>query len=134
MKTAAHNDIKAFAQNILGCGCVEDVFKTILFNRTFTVPEISSSLKRIDIGNRLLIYVYDDKDGKALNDLQKLAKHGLNDRNTNGFNRFRLVVLRGIKTAQVNELNRAFSRIAGSDEKMHLHVLDDTAELAFLRD
>lgn len=81
--------IKRFVQETLGCSCPEEVFDKIECE-----TDVSCTWwKRIDVGHRLLIYILDatavsDLTSTVLNAVQK----GVAERNTGGFNHFRLVV------------------------------------------
>ncbi|HOO70867.1 MAG TPA: hypothetical protein PK926_03820 [Spirochaetota bacterium] len=118
------NDIiKYFAVEMLGCGCGNEVFENI---------EVSDDLfgldllrgKRILIGRRLLVYVVLPPDGDAvLGHLEFLMRRGKEDRDRNGYNRFRLVVavedherLAGKAASLVEPMTR-------NDEKLHFHAL-----------
>ena len=56
---ADRQKIKAFVQDVLGCGCAEEVFE-IIDLRQETMA--GTPYDRINIGNRLLIYIFRTDD------------------------------------------------------------------------
>lgn len=112
--------IKAFVQQVLGCGCAEEVFNLIETSQVW-VEDVDCL--RINVGNRLLVYLIDTDDAVLVDsELGNLVARGVEDRDRNGFNRFRLV----IAAERVKQLERnakkAFKAI-GPDDKVHLHVV-----------
>lgn len=53
--------IKAFVQGTLGCGCLEEVFRSIDCKKNVRLNEKVLLNQTIIIGNRLLIYVIDSR-------------------------------------------------------------------------
>jgi hypothetical protein len=118
-----------FVRHTLGCGCPDEVFEHI---RIDTKPEVFIGLPVdyvIDVGGRLLVAVCMTADWRQLQ--QKLAdtvRRAREYRDSNGFNRFRLVVAaEDTQTAQAALQAQFESAIADGDEKMHLHVLAPAA-------
>ncbi|GAB4353330.1 MAG: hypothetical protein Kow006_18380 [Gammaproteobacteria bacterium] len=118
--------VRDFAQNTLGCGCPEEVFATVQRERR-SDPRWGD-LQRIDIGKRLLLYLVDlPMPVPGEEELVALLDRGRRDRDTNGFNRFRLVLFGEMDGKRSGDLNRlAESRFPG-DEKVHLHLLHPSA-------
>ncbi len=116
--------IKEFVRNTLGCNCPEEVFQHIDCRKGVSLDENILSAYEINIGNRLLIFVAGiDKVGSLGSILPKLVQAGINKRDEQKFNRFRLVLL----TAKVNDVEEQASGIFDSlvtDEKVHLHVIN----------
>ena len=53
---AVRDEIKTFVQKTLGCGCPEEVFRHIDWETNAESPE-AGLYSRINIGNRLLVYI-----------------------------------------------------------------------------
>lgn len=114
--------IKAFVLYTLGCGCPEEVFQHIEYQSGINHNGITL-LYKINVGNRLLVYVFPVATSDSLNELlPKIVDIGKRERDCSGFNRFRLVV-----AADDGEAIRAIAEdlFEGiqKDEKIHLHVL-----------
>ena len=113
--------IISFVRETLGCQCPQEVFEHIDIAHN---PERDIKL-RINVGGRLLIYVEEIEDPDSPDDtLEKLIRAGIEERDSTGLNRFRLVVpvedLKSIK----DTLMEKFDAIRRGDEKAHLHVLE----------
>jgi hypothetical protein len=116
--------IKTFVQQTLGCGCPEEVFKLIDCQFNIKLNNEAILRNKINIGNRLLIYVLEvNNTGPLKNILPFLVKSGKTERDNLKFNRFRLVLI----TDRVEEIIRTAESIFAAinkDEKVHLHVVD----------
>lgn len=117
-----NENITTFAQRILGCGCPEEVFHYIECQCDIKIKDLAVK-NRINIGNRLLIYVAEVNESDSVSRiLPLLCDAGKKDRDSSGFNRFRLVlavdILDDIKQAAEDTFNAI-----NKDEKMHLHVI-----------
>jgi hypothetical protein len=120
-----HGDTEAirhFVRDTLGCGCPDDVFSSIQMRPLGTADHADPGL-RLLIGDRLLIYLYRATGGAALPArVAELARTGLEDRDANSLNRFRLV----IHSQQENlgdqgSAAAAFHEAVGQDDRAHLH-------------
>ena len=117
-----NENITAFAQRVLGCGCPEEVFRNIDCQCDIKINDISVK-NRINIGNRLLIYVAEVSKSESVNRiLPLLCDAGKKDRDSLGFNRFRLVLAADILDDIKQSAEDTFNAI-NKDEKMHLHVI-----------
>ncbi len=115
--------IKQFVQKTLGCGCPEEVFKIIEY-----LDNVSSGnliiRRKINIGNRLLVYIFDlTKDAISEEILPLLLKSGKEERDRNKYNRFRLVLAVDDAGSIEKNIFDLFDKI-NTDEKIHLHVID----------
>jgi|AGTN01.2.fsa_nt_gi hypothetical protein len=112
--------IKAFVQDVLGCGCAEEVFKIIDLSREETA---GLQYDRINIGNRLLVYVFQTDDpGFASNAMPRIVRTGVDERNSKSFNRFRLVL--ATDDARVgNDAMRAYLKLGFTDDRTFMHVV-----------
>ncbi len=119
--------IKTFVQNVLGCGCAEEVFQVIELRRERLEGK---PYDRVNIGNRLLIYVFHTGDARWAEDaLSRLVSAGKEERDALGFNRFRLV-LAASDPAAMGPLMKAFERLAFVDDRVYLHVVPEE-QIAF---
>jgi hypothetical protein len=117
------DDIKIFVQQVLGCGCPENVFEYIDCKSNIRLNGLTLK-NRINIGNKLLIYIIEINNTHSLeNILPFLVKNGKKERDNLKFNRLRIVIL----TENVNEIEntaRGIFENIQKDEKVHLHVVD----------
>ncbi len=113
--------IISFVRETLGCQCPQEVFEHI--DMAYT-PERDIKL-RINVGDRLLIYVAEIEDPDSLDAiLEKLVRAGREEIDFSGLNRFRLVVAAEDLKSIKDSLLEKFDAIRQGDEKAHLHVLD----------
>jgi hypothetical protein len=112
--------VKDFVRNTLGCDCSEDVFGHIENERD--VEAGGAALRnKINVGNRLLVYVVEANTG-ILKEMSALISAGKKERDSRGFNRFRLVLVSDDKKLRKPAFE-AFKAIGATDEKIHLHVI-----------
>jgi hypothetical protein len=112
--------IKAFVQDVLGCGCAEEVFKVIELSQE---KKGDVSYDRINIGNRLLVYIIRaDDPGFVGEELPGMLFAGLKERDDGGFNRFRLVLASDAHSAGLAAMN-AYKKTGLADERLFLHVV-----------
>ena len=118
-----HDSIKSFIQGTLGCGCPEEVFRSIdcRFGTRLQGGAVVSSA--LIVGNRLLIYVVDaDDDALDREHLALYVTEGKKERDRKGLNRFRLVVVTNAEAVR-QQLRSIFDGLQDRDEKIHLHVI-----------
>ena len=119
-----HGDIERFVRGTLGCGCPDEVFRTVSLSRLPAVPGRPAVLQLL-IGSRLLIHVAAaPAEPSAAGWLEQLAANGRAARDRHGYNRFRLVVVGVVTAAPAAELEARFARALARDERAHLHLLD----------
>ena len=115
-------EIKVFIRETLGCGCPEEVFQYMDYQSNIMSGDVLLRA-RINVGNRLLIYVVDvEKRESIRNILSRLIDIGKKERDDLGFNRFRLV----LASDNMNEIRRTSEdlfRDSVKDEKVHLHIV-----------
>jgi hypothetical protein len=112
--------IKAFVQGVLGCGCAEDVFRIIEL-RHGKKGEVRYD--RINIGNRLLIYIFRADDPEFIGEkLPGMLLAGRKERDDRGFNRFRLVLATDAPAAGIAAMN-AYKKTGLTDDRLFLHVV-----------
>ena len=110
-----------FVRDVLGCNCPAEVFRTVeSVQRTLSgVP-----CQRVLVGRRLLVYLVDwgllGENGVSL---EALLEAGRRERDREGYNRLRIVVvgesgLSGRETRSTDGLCRL-----GGDEKAHIHFV-----------
>ncbi len=115
-------EIKVFIRETLGCGCPEEVFQYVDYQSNIMSGDVLLRA-RINVGNRLLIYVVDvEKRESIRNILSRLIDIGKKERDDLGFNRFRLV----LASDNMNEIRRTSEELfrdSVKDEKVHLHIV-----------
>jgi len=112
--------IKSFVQGVLGCGCSEEVFRHIEDS-----PQVYKGVgyTRINIGNRLLVYLLKTDDKHFIEkEMKGIVDAGIADRNSGGFNRFRLAIVTA-QPAEVMDMAEKLFDLLGTDDRTHLHVL-----------
>ena len=111
--------IRLFVRETLGCTCPDEVFQHV----DCRAGENTLLDYEIDVGNRLLIFVASiDRETPLKSLIQQLAWDGINKRNVEDFNRFRLVLLAEMPTDFADEASAIFQSL-GADDKVHLHVV-----------
>lgn len=115
--------IKRFVRDTLGCGCPEEVFRSIDVREQVPLGGTIVLPFALVIGNRLLIYViHADTPGVVRKNLEFLVQAGTQERDRKNLNRFRLVVVTD-DSATGSVSRDLFHRLPGKDEKVHLHVI-----------
>lgn len=119
---AGNENIKRFAQKILGCDCPEEVFNVIECSTSDSGKEPYT--RRIAIGGRLLIFILETDDLSLVRaNLLKMLAAGKAERDQKGMNRFRCVIATD-HVESVDLLSKEiFEQFSGKDEKIHLHVV-----------
>jgi hypothetical protein len=118
-----HDSIKSFIQGTLGCGCPEEVFRSIDCRSGVRLKGDAVVSNALIVGDRLLIYVVDTADDAL--DGERLALYvaeGKKERDGKGLNRFRLVIVANTDAAR-QRLQKAFESLKSRDDKIHLHVI-----------
>ena len=125
MTTAWNNEkLKVFVKNTLGCGCPEKVFEKIDVSKLLTV-EHGKEITRIVVGETLLIYIIrPEPSGDFVDSVESIGLIGKTDRDTNNYNRFRLVVSGIEDDAQQAKVSERFSKSFNTDDKMHIHFVN----------
>lgn len=119
------DSIKTFVKETLGCQCPDEVFEQIEYEQNVELNADILLSSRINIGNRLLVYVL-DVDGKdsVLKTMPSVIVLGIEERERRFLNRFRLVLAVN-NVAELKPLaSRLFNDMEGTDDKVHLHVID----------
>jgi len=117
-----------FVRDVLGCGCPEEVLRSITVDRGRLVPGLDVELARLDVGGRLLVYVVPAAASPPLPSavaavVVAAVEAGASERDRRAFNRFRLV-LATANPAEIEESARdAFAACKIVDERVHLHVV-----------
>jgi len=119
----SHQTIERFTREVLGCHCPAEVFQHIDCQDKTSLGQHDLRSFRINVGNRLLIYIAECLDSKALPDtIQSLAELGKHERDSLGFNRFRLVITTDRPDAIKKQAQAMFAPLI-PDDKVHLHVI-----------
>lgn len=88
------DEIKHFVQETLGCGCPEEVFRSIECRWNVRLNSFITLQGAIVVGNRLLIYITEAGSAGCIEEhLPVLLAAGRKERDERGLNRFRLVIV-----------------------------------------
>jgi len=121
------DELRSFIRHTLGCSCPGEVFEHMIRQYDVELENGISINAKINVGNRLLIYVVEvDDPGLVERDLHAMISAGKNERDREGFNRFRLVLATERKREISDIGNRAFEALPDRDEKVHLHIIEKT--------
>jgi hypothetical protein len=116
--------VEDFVRQTLGCKCPDEVFRHIDCQYNITLNNNIVLRNKINIGNRLLIYVVETNDADFVkNKLAVLVSAGKNERETQGFNRLRLVIATDNKNVIGDTAESIFKTLDSTDEKIHLHII-----------
>lgn len=115
--------IQSFVTGILGCGCPDSVFEQIECSRMQAIPGLTKPIWRLLIGRRLLVYFLEADGCEISSVLPQSLEMGIAERNRNGYNRLRLVIVTNRPEPIRQEAQSLFAGVAGADEKAHLHLL-----------
>ena len=116
--------IKRFVQDTLGCGCPEEVFRSIQSRWDVRLNSFITLRGAFIIGNRLLIYIVEAGTSGCIEEhLPVLVAMGKQERNNKGLNRFRLVLVADDPAEVQRVAGKMFEELRGTDEKLHLHVI-----------
>lgn len=123
---AERDVIEPFVRGTLGCGCPDEVFRRIELDTRPACPG-RPGFTRLVVGDRLLIYVADLRDGRDVaRRMEALVAHGMAERDAKGYHRFRLVVVAGTGSS-ADDAAEALGAAVGVDDRAHLHCLQAAA-------
>ena len=119
-----HEKIKEFVRDTLGCSCPDQVFEKIDISKQST-ESYAKEVTRIVIGDTLLIYLVCSEPAENLiTKVEVIGSAGKADRDTNNYNRFRLVISNFDCVDQKEEISKRFLKVF-DDEKMHIHFVSE---------
>lgn len=122
-------NIKYFVKNVLGCGCPEDVFKIIESEFDVVVDNILLKSK-INIGNKLLIYIVEGDLDNISYIIPFLISYGKKERDEKKFNRLRIVLVFE-EIDKIKEKIMSIFNNCNKDDKIHMHLLEKGILLPF---
>jgi hypothetical protein len=123
--TFDHETAKHFVRDTLGCQCPESVFDQIDYQENSDILGKDALAKRLLVGNRLLIYILEIDDAKSLPILlPRLVKNAKSERDSQGYNRLRVVIADENADIILPVAESLFAEIEDIDPKVHLHVLE----------
>jgi hypothetical protein len=115
--------IRQFVRKTLGCKCPESVFRDIDLGHG-RVTGGAPPHTRLLIGDRLLIHILEPTPGVAMAaPIAALARQGCKEREANGYNRYRLVIVSADVPGTTAEATKPFAKAIGEHDRAHLHVL-----------
>lgn len=130
------SDIARFVRSTLGCGCPDEVFRSISIRRVQAAPGRPAHTELL-VGSRLLIQVLEaPHDAIAAGWLELTIADGRAARDRHGYNRYRLVlVVPAVAGTTVDrlDLSARFARASAGDDRAHLHLLTSEQLPASLR-
>ncbi len=117
--------LQTFIRSTLGCGCPDEVLRSIDCSHTTVDCDQDTRLSRIDVGGQLLVYVLHASGNphQVATTLPGLIAAGLAERDGAGFNRLRVVVATDDPAAFLPIVELAFAQSAPADDRLHLHVV-----------
>jgi len=123
MTTPDNESITRFVRDTLGCNCPAEVFERIEFTRL--PPEGDGPHARVIVGGKLLIYIHSLDGDSVISDaaLATLTRHGIDERDSTGLNRFRLVLASADPEHTLEAASHTFKMLRGCDVKVHLHTI-----------
>ena len=117
-------NIKRFVRKTLGCTCPKEVFQHIECKTDVGVNDNIILSYEINIGNKLLIFVFHADDIDPLGPvISQLVGAGTRQRDERGFIRFRLVLVCKEPDSIADQASTIFNSIGADDERVHLHVI-----------
>jgi hypothetical protein len=121
-------EIKLFVQETLGCSCPEEVFTQIDYQE-----EGDGILgRKINVADRLLIYIITmDRKSRIQGVINSALEQGVEERDKKGLNRFRLVLVTSCPDELRSSAERAFDNSGYTDEKTHLHIVNESDVVGF---
>ena len=113
--------IEPFVRECLGCNCPPSVFNKVE-NEHRELGGIR--YQRLLAGDRLLVYLLLNMEPEKLADqLDRLQRAGIAERDGAGYNRLRIVVPGRLDEHLRRMLSEHFEQQASGDEKVHLHFV-----------
>ena len=123
MTIQTYPEIKRFVQEILGCSCPDEVFNNI----DYQIQGAGISARKVTVGDRLLIYIINVNGTSSIQGvIHSALQRGVEERDKKGFNRFRLVLVASYPDGLRSLAEQAFDDSGYSDEKTHLHIVNET--------
>jgi hypothetical protein len=117
--------IKYVVQNTLGCSCPEETFPSIDLHRNVRLNSFIVLDSAITVGNRLLVHITEAGTAGCIEEhLPILVNTGEKERDDKGLNRFRLALVADEPREVRQTAVRLFEKLCGTDEKVHLQVID----------
>ncbi len=117
------DDVAHFVRTTLGCGCPDQVLRTIHLDRT---SDGALQSVRLRVGGRLLIHLVEGTQALSTpGRVELLAAQGRAERDAGGYNRFRLVLVtdEAPDVATATATADAFQAGATTADRSHLHWL-----------
>jgi hypothetical protein len=112
----------SFVRDTLGCGCSAELLSRIeIAEQPRALGGVPVRLA-LNVGGRLLVCVADEQADLEAR-LAQILEDGTKARDAAGFHRFRFVVAAAPSGDLRERLMRSFDRVAGRDDRVHVHVV-----------
>ena len=115
-------DLRDFVRHALGCGCPDEVLEDI----RYTPPRLVGAHEpgRLEVGGRLLVHLLPIRGENDVAGYRAALERGLSQRDADGFNRLRLVLVASDRSAlRAAAVAAATLGAEKTDERAHLHVM-----------
>lgn len=117
----SQEQITPFVRQVLGCQCPQELFEQI---ETSIEQQGGLQYQRILIGQHLLVYLLGvDQVHGSYDVVSELLQAGITERDRQGYNRMRLVLLGSLTQEQAAVFVEAVKELTDSDPKAHLHLI-----------
>jgi hypothetical protein len=123
--TDRNSRLRSFVRSTLGCGCPDEVLRSIRVTTADASVDSDTLFTRLDVGSTLLVYVIEavGDPQQAVAALPAFIASGLVERDAKGFNRLRVVLAADIPEDLREAAERTFNESAPCDGRVHLHVV-----------
>ncbi len=119
--------LQRFVRDTLDCTCPDEVFEHVETRENVILGKVVLK-RRIDVGNRLLIYVLESDDPRFIaQHLPEVFVRGRDERDRYGFNRLRVVVAADKPQWVAAAAQGIYQRAREKDERIHLHLVNTAA-------
>ncbi len=125
MTTDLDTRLRIFVRTTLGCGCPDEVLRSIRVTTSDASVDTDTLFTRLDVGSTLLVYVIEavGDPQRTVAALPAFLASGLVERDAKGFNRLRVVLAADVPEDLIDAAERVFNESAPGDGRVHLHVV-----------
>lgn len=121
-------ELIGFIRTVLGCGCPDEVLSDLKLSEPLDAFSGMPVDFLVNAGGRLLVALCICHRQTALEQqLSRCFETGRRMRDEEGFNRFRFVAAVNDPERSAPSLQDRFDSLQGSDDRLHLHIVDPSA-------